>query len=198
MLRRPHGPCCDQREPRPRRRSPPPRWLQTITWLLEGEAVHRDSLGTEQRIVPGELNLMTAGHGVAHSEAGTGRYRGLLHGAQLWIAQPSITRDGPAAFEHHVLEARAFGAAQATVRAGPPRISRHSQRGARPRGQRNDPGPPARGDPPSTSASSCSGATWPVPARRSSTRTPSGWLPPIASARSSLSRSEVAPPPWVH
>ncbi|MDA8048376.1 MAG: pirin family protein [Actinomycetota bacterium] len=93
--------------------------LQTVTWLLEGEAVHRDSLGTEQRIVPGELNLMTAGHGVAHSEEGTGRYRGLLQGAQLWIAQPSTTRDGPPAFEHHAgLETCDLGAGQATVLIG--------------------------------------------------------------------------------
>lgn len=75
--------------------------LQTVTWLLAGEAVHRDSLGTEQVIVPGQLNLMTAGHGVAHSEEGTGTYRGALHGVQLWVAQPSRTRAGPPAFEHH-------------------------------------------------------------------------------------------------
>jgi redox-sensitive bicupin YhaK (pirin superfamily) len=75
--------------------------LQTLTWLLEGEALHRDSLGTQQAIRPGELNLMTAGHGVAHSEEGTRSYRGDVHGVQLWIAQPTITRDGPPAFEHH-------------------------------------------------------------------------------------------------
>ena len=93
--------------------------LQTVTWLVEGEAVHRDSLGTEQRIAPGELNLMTAGHGIAHSEEGTGRYCGQLHGAQLWIAQPSATRDGPAAFEHHaLLETCDLGAAEATVLIG--------------------------------------------------------------------------------
>lgn len=57
-----------------------------------GEAVHRDSLGNEQVIVPGQLNLMTAGHGVSHSEEGTGRH-GNLHGVQLWVAQPSTTRD---------------------------------------------------------------------------------------------------------
>lgn len=93
--------------------------LQTLTWLLEGEAVHRDSLGTEQVIAPGELNLMTAGHGVAHSEEGTGRYRGQLHGIQLWVAQPSSTRDGPAAFEHHSdLPVRALGSAEVTVLVG--------------------------------------------------------------------------------
>ncbi len=75
--------------------------LQTVTWLLAGEALHRDSLGTEQVIAPGQLNLMTAGHGVAHSEEGTARSAGELHGVQLWVAQPSATRDGAAAFEHH-------------------------------------------------------------------------------------------------
>ena len=75
--------------------------LQTVTWLFEGEALHRDSLGSEQIIVPGQLNLMTAGRGVSHSEEGTGRYRGELEGIQLWVAQPSTTRDGAAGFEHH-------------------------------------------------------------------------------------------------
>jgi quercetin 2,3-dioxygenase len=75
--------------------------LQTVTWLIEGQALHRDSLGSEQLITPGTLNLMTAGEGVAHSEEATGHYRGALHGIQLWIAQPDHTRHGPAAFEHH-------------------------------------------------------------------------------------------------
>lgn len=75
--------------------------LQTVTWLTAGEALHRDSLGTEQVIVPGQLNLMTAGHGVSHSEEGTGRASGELHGVQLWVAQPTATRDGTPAFEHH-------------------------------------------------------------------------------------------------
>jgi quercetin 2,3-dioxygenase len=75
--------------------------LQTVTWLLAGELLHRDSLGSEQVIRPGQLNLMTAGRGVAHSEERTGRYAGELHGVQLWVAQPSATRDGAAAFEHH-------------------------------------------------------------------------------------------------
>jgi quercetin 2,3-dioxygenase len=75
--------------------------LQTVTWLLSGEVLHRDSLGTEQLIRAGQLNLMTAGHGVAHSEEATGHYRGELHGVQLWVAQPERTRHGPAAFEHH-------------------------------------------------------------------------------------------------
>jgi len=75
--------------------------LHTVTWLVEGEILHRDSLGSEQVVRPGQLNLMTAGHGVAHSEEATGAYRGRLQGVQFWIAQPESTRHGPAAFEHH-------------------------------------------------------------------------------------------------
>jgi quercetin 2,3-dioxygenase len=75
--------------------------LQTVTWLLAGEIVHRDSLGSEQVIRPGQLNLMTAGHGVAHSEEHPNGYRGELHLVQLWVAQPSATRAGKPAFEHH-------------------------------------------------------------------------------------------------
>jgi quercetin 2,3-dioxygenase len=75
--------------------------LQTVTWLLDGEALHKDTLGSEQVITPGQLNLMTAGHAVAHAEEATGHYRGTLEGIQLWIAQPEGTRHGPAAFEHH-------------------------------------------------------------------------------------------------
>src|SRR3954463_4902902 len=75
--------------------------LQTVTWLLAGEALHHDSLGSEQLIAPGQLNLMTAGGGVAHAEEATGSYSGRLHGIQLWVAQPQETRHGDAAFEHH-------------------------------------------------------------------------------------------------
>ncbi len=75
--------------------------LQTVTWLVEGEVLHRDSLGSEQLIRPGELNLMTAGRGVSHSEEATGAYRGDLHGLQLWVAQPDATRTTEPAFEHH-------------------------------------------------------------------------------------------------
>ena len=75
--------------------------LQTVTWLVEGQVLHRDSLGSEQVIAPGQLNLMTAGHGVSHSEEATGHYRGALEGIQLWIAQPAGTRDAAPDFEHH-------------------------------------------------------------------------------------------------
>jgi redox-sensitive bicupin YhaK (pirin superfamily) len=69
--------------------------------VLEGEVLHRDSLGSEQLIRPGQLNLMTAGQGVAHSEEAASGYRGTLHAVQLWMAQPEATRHGPPAFEHH-------------------------------------------------------------------------------------------------
>ena len=75
--------------------------LQTVTWLFSGALVHHDSLGSEQLIRPGQLNLMTAGSGIVHSEENPGLTSGELHGAQLWVAQPSITRDATPAFEHH-------------------------------------------------------------------------------------------------
>ena len=74
--------------------------LQTVTWLLSGELRHRDSLGSDQVIRPGQLNLMTAGNGVAHAEEANG-YRGEFQGVQLWVAQPEATRHDAAAFEHH-------------------------------------------------------------------------------------------------
>jgi redox-sensitive bicupin YhaK (pirin superfamily) len=94
--------------------------LQTVTWLVAGELLHHDSLGSEQLIRPGQLNLMTAGHGVVHAEESTG-YRGDLHGMQLWVAQPERTRHGPAAFEHRAeLPEVELGAATATVLVGEP------------------------------------------------------------------------------
>ena len=90
--------------------------LQTVTWLLDGEVVHRDSLGSEQLIRPGQLNLMSAGRGVAHAEETPRSYHGALHGVQLWIAQPERTRRDPPAFEHHSeLPQAELGAAVATV-----------------------------------------------------------------------------------
>jgi redox-sensitive bicupin YhaK (pirin superfamily) len=75
--------------------------LQTVTWLLAGEIEHHDSLGSEQVIRPGQLNLMSAGFGIAHAEERTGHYRGEMEGVQLWVAQPEATRNGAGEFEHH-------------------------------------------------------------------------------------------------
>src|SRR3954452_14512550 len=93
--------------------------LQTVTWLLAGEALHHDSLGSEQVIAPGQLNLMTAGGGVATAEEATDSSSGRLHGIQLWVAQPDETRHGDAAFEHHAeLPQVELGGADATVLVG--------------------------------------------------------------------------------
>ncbi len=75
--------------------------LQTVTWLFDGAVLHRDSLGSEQLIRPGQLNLMTAGAGIAHAEEDPGGDTDRLHGMQLWVAQPEATRWGAPAFEHH-------------------------------------------------------------------------------------------------
>ena len=93
--------------------------LQTVTWLIDGQALHRDSLGSEQVIKPGQLNLMTAGLGVAHAEEATGHYRGTLQGVQLWIALPESSRFGSPAFEHHAdLPRREIDRTDATVLVG--------------------------------------------------------------------------------
>ena len=75
--------------------------LQTVTWLLAGDVLHRDSLGSEQMIRPGQLNLMTAGRGIAHAEESPVEHDPLLHGVQLWVALPDAERRVEPAFEHH-------------------------------------------------------------------------------------------------
>ena len=75
--------------------------LQTVTWLFEGEVEHRDSGGVHAIVRPSELNLMTAGRGVAHSEVSAPTTT-VLHGVQLWVALPDASRDVPRAFDHHV------------------------------------------------------------------------------------------------
>ncbi|GLW06597.1 hypothetical protein Misp01_17270 [Microtetraspora sp. NBRC 13810] len=74
--------------------------LQTVSWLVEGEVLHRDSVGTEQLVTPGRLNLMTAGRGIAHSEESSPGTP-VLHGAQLWVALPGAHRHVAPHFEHH-------------------------------------------------------------------------------------------------
>jgi redox-sensitive bicupin YhaK (pirin superfamily) len=92
--------------------------LQTVTWLLDGEVLHRDSLGSAQLIRPGELNLMTAGRGVAHSEESLPSSPA-LHGIQLWVAIPAADRGTHAVFEHHAqLPALQDGGVGVTVLVG--------------------------------------------------------------------------------
>jgi redox-sensitive bicupin YhaK (pirin superfamily) len=97
--------------------------LHTVTWLLAGAMLHRDSLGSEQLIRPGQLNLMTAGEGIAHAEqhvlTDSGASHPAIHGVQLWIAQPEPTRHGPPAFAHHAdLPRTEIDGAVATVLVG--------------------------------------------------------------------------------
>jgi hypothetical protein len=113
--------------------------LSTVTYLFEGEVVHRDSLGTVQPIRPGELNVMTAGRGIAHSERLAPERRAqaqAFSGVQLWIGLPAADEELPPTFEHRaadelpgregdgvrlrVLLGEAFGLASPVVHASRP------------------------------------------------------------------------------
>lgn len=111
--RRTIGPWCfvdlmspdDVERPPPIEIGPHPHiGLATVTWLFGGLVLHSDSLGSEQTIRPGELNLMTAGHGIAHAEEGIETEAtpdtGGVMGVQMWLAQPDGTRDGASDFQH--------------------------------------------------------------------------------------------------
>lgn len=74
--------------------------LQTVSWLLSGEVRHRDSVGSDQVVVPGQLNIMTSGRGIAHSENSPTAHPPILHGLQLWVALPQEHRHRPPAFSH--------------------------------------------------------------------------------------------------
>ncbi len=75
--------------------------LQTVSWLHEGEVLHRDSLGSLQQIRPRELGLMTSGRAISHSEESPKPHARFLHGAQLWVALPGSDRHVEPRFEHH-------------------------------------------------------------------------------------------------
>lgn len=75
--------------------------LQTVSWLFSGEIEHRDSDGVHAMVRPGEMNLMTSGYGIAHSEVSTPE-REVLHGVQLWVALPEAEKDLVREFQHHV------------------------------------------------------------------------------------------------
>jgi len=112
--------------------------LATVTYLLDGEMVHRDSLGSVQPISPGDINWMTAGRGIVHSERTPPALRGAtrrLHGLQLWVALPPDQEDAPPGFQHvgatalpqwqhegaevRVLVGSAYGLASPVVAASP-------------------------------------------------------------------------------
>ncbi|WP_354687147.1 pirin family protein [Cupriavidus necator] len=81
--------------------------LATVTYMFEGEIIHRDSLGSEQAIRPGDVNWMTAGHGIVHSERSPDHVRAAgarLHGIQTWVALPQSHEADEPSFFHHPAE----------------------------------------------------------------------------------------------
>lgn len=74
--------------------------LQTVSWLFTGEVEHHDSVGNHAMVRPGEVNLMTAGRGISHSEVSPASTT-TLHGAQLWVALPDSDRFTDPGFAHH-------------------------------------------------------------------------------------------------
>lgn len=90
--------------------------LQTVTWPLQGEVRHRDSVGSDAVLRPGALNVMTSGRGIAHSEYSVGEDAVTLDALQLWVALPESARDLTPDFESHpVLPTVSLGDATATV-----------------------------------------------------------------------------------
>lgn len=87
--------------------------LQTVTWLFTGEVEHRDTTGAHTFVRPGQLNLMTAGAGIAHSEYSTPAAT-VLHGAQLWVALPAAHRFADPGLAHY--EPPVFDVGGAAVR----------------------------------------------------------------------------------
>ncbi len=91
--------------------------LQTVSWLYQGRVEHRDSVGSHQVVEPGQVNLMTAGRGIAHSEVSlTGA--AALHGVQLWVALPDDSRHIAPRFEHRTCAPFTVGPATVRVFAG--------------------------------------------------------------------------------
>lgn len=81
--------------------------LATVTYLFEGELLHRDSLGSEQLITPGAVNWMTAGRGIVHSERSPAAAREAgprVHGLQLWVALPTAFEEVEPSFRHHAAD----------------------------------------------------------------------------------------------
>ncbi|MGV9854631.1 pirin family protein [Streptomyces sp. NPDC003442] len=83
--------------------------LQTVSWLHDGEVLHRDSVGSLQTVRPGELGLMTSGQAISHSEESPREHARLLHGAQLWVALPDGDRHIAPMWEHHAELPRVTG-----------------------------------------------------------------------------------------
>lgn len=81
--------------------------LATVTYLFDGEIMHRDSLGTAAPIKPGEVNWMTAGRGIVHSERTGPQLRSTgspIHGLQMWVALPQANEETEPGFAHHKID----------------------------------------------------------------------------------------------
>ena len=100
VLRRPLRPGRRLRDRWHEGAGPPHTGLQTVSWLFTGEIEHRDTTGAHAMVRPGQLNIMTAGSGIAHSEYSTGETT-ILHGAQLWVALPDAHRFVSPSFQHY-------------------------------------------------------------------------------------------------
>ncbi len=90
--------------------------LQTVTWLFEGLGLHTDSLGSRQLIRPGQLNVMTAGHGICHAEVSPEEAPTRLHGVQLWVCLPDDFRDSARPDFTHLPELPSYDDRGARVR----------------------------------------------------------------------------------
>lgn len=88
--------------------------LQTVSWLFEGAITHHDSGDHHAVVLPGEVNLMTAGAGICHSEVST-QDTTTLHGVQLWTVMPDADRHGPRRFDHHAPDPVRFDGGEALV-----------------------------------------------------------------------------------
>ena len=88
--------------------------LQTVSWLFTGEIEHRDTMGNHALVRPGELNLMTSGHGIAHTEVSTPDTT-VLHGVQLWVALPAESANTARDFAHYAPPAITVGDVTALV-----------------------------------------------------------------------------------
>ena len=91
--------------------------LQTVSWLFDGEIEHRDSGGVHAMVRPGEVNLMTSGHGIAHSEVSTPA-SDVLHGVQLWVVLPDASKDLVREFQHHTPDVLDVAGARARILIG--------------------------------------------------------------------------------
>ena len=88
--------------------------LQTVSWLFTGEIEHRDTMGNHAMVRPGELNLMTSGHGIAHTEVSTPDTT-VLHGVQLWVALPAESANTARDFAHYAPPAITVGDVTALI-----------------------------------------------------------------------------------